>query len=164
MVSPNHHVVPLDALSAEDLDRVKTDYLHRATGLAVITEGLLNYLDQPSLFALWQRIAHMLTDFPENRYLANIHIGVETSQMYNSMFFKLLLSLFTAAKGPDNLRTEADACNRLKDAGFDEARLHDASDLQRQDSFQKGVAFILDGFVKSPISLLRCISRHVTYN
>lgn len=41
-------------------------------GTAILTEGLLNYYDTPSVLAMWRRIARALRPFPRSLYLSDL--------------------------------------------------------------------------------------------
>ena len=64
-VCPNHHVQVVDAFAdtgPESLDALVAQ-LDPKKGLAIVTEGLLNYFDQDSVLNLWARISHTLAQF-----------------------------------------------------------------------------------------------------
>lgn len=69
-----HRVVHVDALSDDgDLSlRSVAGELDRAQGLAVVTEGLLNYFDRDTVEGLWERIAGVLHGFTDGVYLSDI--------------------------------------------------------------------------------------------
>jgi O-methyltransferase involved in polyketide biosynthesis len=70
-------VVNLDAFSAAgaaSLEEV-TAGLDRRQGLAVITEGLLNYCRRPDAVDLWKRVAALMGEFRAGLYLGDIMPG-----------------------------------------------------------------------------------------
>jgi O-methyltransferase involved in polyketide biosynthesis len=65
LMGPDHRVVDFDALATEgpsSLDAI-AQTLDPQQGVAVITEGLLNYLDREAVKGLWQRVASITKDF-----------------------------------------------------------------------------------------------------
>src|SRR3954452_7894326 len=72
-----HRVAGLDALSDDgpaSLGAVSGG-LDPERGLAVITEGLLSYLDEDSMLGLWRRIAASFERFDHGRYVFDLGIG-----------------------------------------------------------------------------------------
>jgi O-methyltransferase involved in polyketide biosynthesis len=84
-LSEHHRVVDVDALAADgpgSLDALFAT-LDPTRGVAVITEGLLNYLQQPAVVDLWRRIATGLARFPAGRYYSDLVPGSERSLLVN---------------------------------------------------------------------------------
>jgi O-methyltransferase involved in polyketide biosynthesis len=117
-LSDRHRAVAVDAL-AEDgpdsLDALATE-LDPAVGVAVITEGLLGYLDRESVAGLWERVARMLAGFPAGRYVSDLHIGsVQNAQV---RVFRVLLSAFVRGRVHLHFDTKAEAEEAVRAAGF----------------------------------------------
>jgi hypothetical protein len=76
-MAPDHRVVDVDALRASGPGSVEAiaAELDRGRGLAIVTEGLLNYLAPDDLASLWSRIAQTLAGFPEGLYLSDLHLA-----------------------------------------------------------------------------------------
>jgi O-methyltransferase involved in polyketide biosynthesis len=120
-----HRVVDLDILgdgrpgSLESL----VESLDPAKGLAIVTEGLLVYFDDPTVEALWARLAGMLRPFSTGVYLADLRIARPERGM-SERAFERLLGAFVRGKvhpyGGDEAAAEAD----LLTAGFEQVRLH----------------------------------------
>jgi O-methyltransferase involved in polyketide biosynthesis len=73
----HHRVVDIDATAddgANSLAAVAAT-LDRGRGTAIITEGLLNYFDPPSVVAMWHRFGRVLSGFSAGLYLADLHLG-----------------------------------------------------------------------------------------
>ena len=49
--------------------------LDRREGLAIITEGLLGYLEHDAVKGIWRRFARTLGGFRSGVYISDIHIG-----------------------------------------------------------------------------------------
>lgn len=78
---PNHHVKVVDAFAehgAHSLDGL-TMQLDRSKGLAIVTEGLLNYFGKDSVLDLWSRISATLATFKHGAYLSDIHLQAQNA-------------------------------------------------------------------------------------
>lgn len=78
---PNHHIKVVDAFAeqgAHSLDGLAMQ-LDRSQGLAIVTEGLLNYFDKESVLNLWARISSTLALFQHGAYLSDIHLQAQNS-------------------------------------------------------------------------------------
>lgn len=129
----NHHVAHLDALAGggpNSLDAL-TASLNPDQGVAIITEGLLNYLDRDAVEALWQRIGARLGDFADGLYLADIHPRQESLGVGTGLFVSLL-SAFVRGRVHLHYRDSDAARETLQHAGFQRVRLHRPSDWAAQ--------------------------------
>lgn len=115
-LGPRHRVEALDARDGAALDAVLRDL---GGGVAVITEGLLNYLDRGTVEALWQRLAGQVELYLSDLVLAEAFPVVRA--------FTRGLSAFVG--GPVHLHWSSDAAvdAALAAAGFADATLHVAS-------------------------------------
>jgi hypothetical protein len=128
-LNDHHRVQELDALSAAGPGSLAelVDGLNREQGLAIITEGLLNYLPAGTVEAMWRRFAGALHHFPQGRYFSDLHVGdVQTPYM---RVFRIGLSGFVRGRVDLHFRSAADACARLLACGFDGATVHRADQL-----------------------------------
>lgn len=128
-LSGGHRVVDLDALASsgpESLAGVAAS-LRRERGTVVITEGLLGYLDTPSVLGLWARIAEVLKSFPSGLYLSDLHIGAVADLPVRA--FRLLLSAFVRGQVHLHFEREEDAVRELRRAGFEEAVVRRADEV-----------------------------------
>ncbi len=72
--SEHHRTAEIDAL----IDRGPTSIagvlstLDPEVGTAIITEGLVNYFDQPTLLGMWKRFGAALRPFPSSLYLSDL--------------------------------------------------------------------------------------------
>ncbi|MGN6815600.1 MAG: class I SAM-dependent methyltransferase, partial [Solirubrobacterales bacterium] len=73
-LSDRHRVVELNLLRDGGPDSLESlvETLDPAKGLAIITEGLLTYLDDGTVEALWARLARVLRPFSKGTYLADL--------------------------------------------------------------------------------------------
>jgi len=120
-----HRVAELDALreggpgSLEEL--VAT--LDPDGGLAIITEGLLTYLDDDTVEALWARLAKALGRFDQGAYLADLRFA-RPNRGLSERAFDLVLGAFVRGRVHAYRGDEAAAAAALREAGFGEVRLH----------------------------------------
>ena len=120
-----HRVVELDALrdggpgSLEEL--VAT--MDPEAGLAIVTEGLLVYLDDETMKALWARLARALKPFPTGAYLADFRFA-RSGRGLPERAFEHLLGAFVRASIHPFRGDEAAAEAALRTAGFERVVLH----------------------------------------
>jgi O-methyltransferase involved in polyketide biosynthesis len=95
-------------------------------GLAIITEGLLNYLPQHALTEMWERFALVLRRFPQGRYFSDLHVGdIQTPAM---CAFRLALSGFVRGRVSFHFTSAIEAEQHLGQCGFDTAVLRRADE------------------------------------
>jgi O-methyltransferase involved in polyketide biosynthesis len=120
-----HRVADFDAL-ADDGPTSLTSLaagLDRERGLAVISEGLINYFPRPQVDGLWARIATTLRDFRGGIYLSDLFLqsgnagGVQRA-------FGALLGAFVRGRVHFPYADADQAEAALAAAGFDAATLH----------------------------------------
>ncbi len=125
----NHRVEALDAVRDDGPGSLAelAKELDPARGLAIITEGLLGYLDSDSVEGVWRRFAHTLHGFAGGRYISDLHLGdVQTAAI---RAFRVLLSAFVRGRVHLHFSSVAEAEAALRAAGFDSAEVRRASDL-----------------------------------
>jgi O-methyltransferase involved in polyketide biosynthesis len=128
-LSERHRVEDLDALrdsgsrSLAELVRP----LDNDSGLAIITEGLLGYLEFSAVRALWRRFASAMRSFKEGTYISDIHIGEVRNLGVRA--FRLVLSAFV--RGPVHLHfgEAPEVVRALTQAGFASANIYRAHEL-----------------------------------
>jgi O-methyltransferase involved in polyketide biosynthesis len=121
----------------EDLDALRDDGpgslaalaagLDRSQGLAIITEGLLGYLDPDAMASLWRRFAATLSEFAGGRYISDLHLG--SVQNLAVRGFRLVLSAFVRGRVYLHFHDAAEAEAALRAAGFASASVQPASKL-----------------------------------
>lgn len=123
----NHHRVrELDALApdgAQSLTELAGE-LDPDLGVAIITEGLISYLDQPAVIALWRRIARELHGFPTGHYYSDLHLG-ERQAAY-ARVFRSLLAGFVRGGVYLHFDSAAEGEGALLSVGFDAAEVQRA--------------------------------------
>jgi O-methyltransferase involved in polyketide biosynthesis len=94
-----HRTVEIDALADSgptSIDAVcKT--LDPERGTAIITEGLVNYFDTPTLLGMWKRFATALQNFPASLYLSDLILREGNTGPF-ATGFSWLLSAFVRGK------------------------------------------------------------------
>ena len=128
-VNEHHRIVELDGLAESgpaSLAAVSGD-LDPSQGLAIITEGLLNYLPRDALTVMWQRFATTLHGFPHGRYYSDLHLG--DRQTMPMRLFRVGLSGFVRGRVSFHFDSAAQAEQRLRDCGFDRAAVRRADRL-----------------------------------
>ncbi|HEX5983805.1 MAG TPA: class I SAM-dependent methyltransferase [Solirubrobacterales bacterium] len=124
-LSEHHRVVPLDALrdgGPGSLEALAAT-LDPAQGLAIVTEGLLTYLDDDTVDALWARLAKLLGGFSKGVYLSDLRFA-KRDRGVPERAFDVILGAFVREKVHAYRGDETTAEAALLSAGFREARLH----------------------------------------
>jgi O-methyltransferase involved in polyketide biosynthesis len=125
-LSDQHRVEEVDALRDESLAAVATT-LDRGQGLAIITEGLLGYLDHDSVLGVWRRFARALGTFANGTYISDIHIGELQNMQVRA--FRVMLSAFVRGRVHLHFGTENEVVAALRGAGFAAAEVQRAADV-----------------------------------
>lgn len=124
-LSDHHRVVDLDVLQEGgpgSLEALVED-LDPAEGLAIVTEGLLVYLDDDTVDALWVRFATALGQFDKGVYLSDLRFA-KPDRGLPEQTFEAILGAFVRGKVYAYRGNEAAAEAALRSSGFEEARLH----------------------------------------
>ena len=128
----HHRVQEIDALRDEGPDSLDAiaQTLDRRRGLAIITEGLLGYLDREGVEGVWRRFAATLRGFRSGRYISDLHLGgVQTIEV---RAFRVLLSAFVRGRVHLHFQDAEQAWRALRQAGFDSADVRPAPQLVRE--------------------------------
>lgn len=122
---PTHRVAEIDALAADgpaSISSVVEAELDRGPGLAVITEGLLNYLSPSAVGALWANIAPIA-----DLYLSDLFVGQDSPRLVGRAF-SAGLAAFVRSPISLHFRNGGEAQTALLAAGFAEANVSRAAD------------------------------------
>jgi O-methyltransferase involved in polyketide biosynthesis len=128
-LTEHHRVVDMDALRPGGPGSLEAlvETLDPDDGLAIITEGLLVYLDDDTVDALWARIATALGRFRKGVYLSDLRFASQDRALPERAFEKILGAFvhgeIHAYRGDD-----AAAVTELRSAGFEHAQLHRADE------------------------------------
>jgi len=124
-LSERHRVVDLDVLQEGGAGSLEAlvESLDPAGGLAIITEGLLVYLDDDTVDALWARFATALQRFEQGVYISDLRFASPAPGLPERTF-GVILGAFVRGKihAYPGDQTAAEAA--LNSAGFEDARLH----------------------------------------
>ncbi|TAK93493.1 MAG: class I SAM-dependent methyltransferase [Aquabacterium sp.] len=125
LLTPGHEVVTLDALTDTGPASLNAlaDRLDPQRGTAIVTEGLVNYFDTPTVVAMWQRFGRVLNRFPEGLYLSDIHLH-NANKGVGVQAFKVVLSTFVKGRVFLHFDNEVQAETELRNARFALAELH----------------------------------------
>ena len=124
-LSDRHRVADLDVLREGGPDNLESlvETLDAAGGLVVITEGLLTYLDDDTVDALWARLARALGRFDQGVYLSDLRFA-RPDRGLPERTFDVILGAFVRGQVHAYRGNEATAAATLRGAGFKEPRLH----------------------------------------
>jgi O-methyltransferase involved in polyketide biosynthesis len=131
LLGAGHHVVELDALAdggPRSLARVSAERLDPTRGVAIITEGLLNYFDIALVVGLWRRFSIVMSGFSSGRYFTDLHLADEAAKIRGAKTFIALLSAFARGQVHLHFADANAAAAALGTAGFRDVRLVRAGD------------------------------------
>lgn len=120
-----HRVADLDVLregGSGSLEAVVGE-LDPARELAIVTEGLLTYLDDDTVEALWERFARVLGRFSKGVYLSDLRFA-RRDRGIAERAFDVVLGAFVRGRVHAYRGDEATAGAALRAAGFEQVRLH----------------------------------------
>jgi O-methyltransferase involved in polyketide biosynthesis len=129
-LGPRHRVAVLDALDESGPHSLTAlaGELDRDRGLAIVSEGLLSYLDADSVLSLWRRAAASLRGFPHGLMLADLHLASENTSLMTAIGVRML-SAFVRGRVQMHFSEEAEAVPALQGAGFADATLRRGSEV-----------------------------------
>ena len=126
LLAAGHEVLPFDATAASgplSLSAV-VSRLDPRIGVAIVTEGLLMYLNKPAVLDLWARFARALQTFESGVYLSDLHLN-ELNRSWLIKPFRAVLQTAVRGRVQWHFDTEQAASAALHQAGFDQAELLD---------------------------------------
>lgn len=120
----HHRVVDLDLLRESGPGSLESlvETLDPGKGLAIITEGLLTYLDDETVEALWARLAGVLSPFSKGAYLADLRYA-RPGRGTSERAFDAILGAFVRGRVHPYRGDEASAEAALLAAGFEQVQL-----------------------------------------
>jgi O-methyltransferase involved in polyketide biosynthesis len=121
----HHLVVEIDALAdhgPRSLADVAARFFDPARGLAIITEGLLNYFDRAAVEGMWARFARVLARHSCGLYLSDLHLGDDMERVRGARAFAALVSVLARGRVHFHFAESGAAGRALLAAGFAEAR------------------------------------------
>lgn len=127
---PQHRVEVIDVLQAGgdgSLEAIAAQ-LDPNQGLAIITEGLMNYLAPEQAEQLWRRIARCLQGFSHGVYLSDFYLRSE-NQGWTMRAFAGVLQRFVKGRLHVHFAAVEEAQQALQGLGFARVDVHQTIDL-----------------------------------
>ncbi|MGH8456173.1 MAG: class I SAM-dependent methyltransferase, partial [Stenotrophobium sp.] len=130
LLADGHRVVVLDALASSGAKSLAgiAKTLDPKRGTAIITEGLMNYLDPAAAHGVWRRIAKTLSRFPQGLYLADAYLQSDQRGASSRLFGKVIGS-FVKGRLHVHFETREQGLKLLRSFGFKSAVLHKTREL-----------------------------------
>jgi O-methyltransferase involved in polyketide biosynthesis len=128
-----HHVVTVDVLrdvGPDSLDAATNALFDTDRGTAIITEGLLNYFDQPTIMGMWRRFSRALMRYPHNLYLADVYLEDGATHVPIVRGFRRMLETFTRGRTHLHFHDGAQVEAALADNGFERACVYAPKDFR----------------------------------
>jgi O-methyltransferase involved in polyketide biosynthesis len=149
----HHRTAEIDALADSgptSIDAVCAT-LDPSRGVALVTEGLVNYFDRAQVIAMWTRFARALARFPHAVYFTDLVIR-EGSRGLLFTTFERLLGAFVRGRVHVHFEDADDVTRSLAQAGMD-GIVHDprafAGELPGLDLAGAGVVRVIEAMPRS---------------
>ncbi len=117
--TPHHRTAVVDALAdagPTSIDAICAS-LDPRRGTAIVTEGLVNYFDTPTMIAMWRRFGAALRRFPRGVYLSDLILR-GGNRIPLVVGFQWLLSAFVRGRVHMHFDSAEDAEDALASAGL----------------------------------------------
>jgi O-methyltransferase involved in polyketide biosynthesis len=117
--TPHHRTAIVDALADSgptSIDAICAS-LDPERGTAIITEGLINYFDTPTMLGIWRRFAQALRRFPRGLYLSDLILRTGNHGAFVGGF-RWLLSVFVRGRVHMHFDSVEEAEDALTGAGL----------------------------------------------
>lgn len=127
-----HRVEVVDALRVQGSGSLAAlvGGLDRSRGLAIVTEGLLGYLERELVESMWSRMAGQLAKFRVGRYLTDLQLAAR--QAWQVRAFGALLGAFVGRRVDlHHYAGRSDAESALRRAGFPQVTVEPAIEIAR---------------------------------
>jgi O-methyltransferase involved in polyketide biosynthesis len=130
LYGPRHRVVTVNALAESGADSLSAlaDTLDRSQGLAIVTEGLMSYLDPDAAAGVWRRIADVLKRFPHGVYLSDTYLRRDRHGV-GMMLFRSAIQRSVRGRMFVHFETPDEAVAKLTAAGFKSVTLHEPRNI-----------------------------------
>jgi O-methyltransferase involved in polyketide biosynthesis len=130
LLGARHQVLVLNALAGSGADSLAAiaGKLDPAQGTAIITEGLMNYLDPATARAVWARIARSLKKFPRGLYLADVYF-MQQNRGFGAKVFGGVIQAFVRGRMHIHFESADHGVGLMREAGFTTAAIHEIRDL-----------------------------------
>ncbi|HVT33945.1 MAG TPA: class I SAM-dependent methyltransferase [Nevskiaceae bacterium] len=138
LLSARHRVQVVDALAQRGANSLAAlaKTLDAQQGVAVITEGLMSYLDPVAAHHVWRNTAHFCKRFPHGLYLSDAYLAGDRSGAAFAAF-GLMISAFVRGRLHRQFRSAEHARERLARAGFTDVRMLQTSEIPETRELSK---------------------------
>lgn len=126
-LADHHRVVDIDILARDVAHSLEAVFgqLDPTRKTLVITEGLVNYFDHPTVSGFWSRLAAVLMRFPAGIYLTDLYPNFQWHRLAKAArAFKAALSVATRSSVTLHFGNEAAIRSGFRDAGFSQTLVH----------------------------------------
>lgn len=121
-----HRVADVDVFAPGGLEAL-LGTLDPSRGVAVVTEGLINYFALPDVLALWERLAGALRAFPSGLYLSDLFLEDSRGGVLGRLGY-VGISVFVRGAVHPHFTSELEADTALRRAGFQVATVAPAGE------------------------------------
>ena len=149
----HHRIVEIDALADTGPGSIEAlcATLDPSRGVALVTEGLLNYFARAQVIAMWARFARTLARFPHAVYFTDLVMREDTRGLLFTTFERLL-GAFVRGRVHVDFDDAGDVARSLDQAGMD-GIVHDprafASELPGLHRAGAGVVRVIEAMPRS---------------
>jgi O-methyltransferase involved in polyketide biosynthesis len=127
-LSDNHRVISCNILEKDTDDALEAVFareLDPTRKTVVITEGLINYFDYPTIHGFWTRLAAVLKGFPAGIYLSDLYPNFHWHRYVRvANTFRAALAVATRSNVTLHFDNEADIHQGFARAGFAQTLVH----------------------------------------
>jgi len=151
-----HHTQPCNILDESGPIAIETllQQLDPNKKTLVITEGLVNYFDLPTIRKVWQRLATALRRFPEAKYVTEVYPRLEDHPSYRYVqFAQKVVGFFTQGEYPLHYNSNQTMHDGFVEDGFDEVTVSEPEEfygkLEMPTSSRKSLVRIVEAQINS---------------
>ncbi len=134
-LSAQHQAVPLNVFARDTddaLENVVRDHFDRSKPLLVITEGLVNYFDLPTIDGFWQRLRHVLAEHPTGIYLTDNYPLLDDHPFHRTMqTLRGLLGTVSRSRVSFHFGSDNQAQQHFTSLGYGQVTVHNPRDFYR---------------------------------
>ncbi len=136
LLTPGHSVVVLDALADSGPASLATlaRSLDPEIGTAIVTEGLMNYLDPVAAEGVWRRVAATLKLFPQGIYLNDLYLKPRRTNPAAAAF-GAFLQMFVRGRMHVHFTSVDQVEELMRRCGFASVVLHKPAEFEETRSY-----------------------------
>lgn len=130
---PNHKVVACNIFESGEpngLDHVLANVLEPGRPTIIITEGLVNYFDLPTISGFWKKLAQLGQQFPAAWYITDL--VPEVKEFHKRVLVSAAqkaLGVMTQSRTNLHFRTDPDVERGFRQCGFQSVTVHRPEDF-----------------------------------